>query len=210
MKRTDPMKKKILVILVLLAIILFFQRSGFCAETPTGRVRAILEAVMAVQSQPELQGAESREKRKTAIKDIISENFDLERMAKETLDSYWEGLSGSQHSEFETIFSDLFQDSYTRLVLDFLRREKILYLKEDTRGEGSLVETLILRTNEEIPVGYLLAPEKEGWLVCDVTIDGVSIIENYRKSFARVIQRESYDALLERMRLQQRAIKNDH
>jgi ABC-type transporter MlaC component len=42
--------------------------------------------------------------------------------------------------------------------------------------------------------------------VHDVRIDGVSIVDNYRKSFARVIKRESYGALLQKMRLQQRAI----
>jgi len=203
------MKKKMFVILVSLAAVLFLRPAGGRAEVPLDRVRAILEAVMAVQADPHLQGPEFLEKRRTAIKRIISENFALGRMAEEALNATWEGLSDIQRGEFRQIFGDLFQDSYTRLVLNFLRQEKILYLKEDPRKAGILVKTVIKRTDEEIPVDYLLAPAKQGWLVQDVTVDGVSIVGNYRKSFARVIQRESYDGLLERMRLQQRAISNN-
>lgn len=203
------MNKKMLVIFVSLTAILSFQQAQCRAETPTGRVRAILEAVMAVQTSPRLKGPGSRGKRKIAIKKIIAENFDIEGMARASLGSYWNGLSDRQRNEFKGIFRDLFQDSYTRLVLDFLRQEKVLYRKEATRKGGVLVETDILRPNEEIPVNYLLAPLKKGWIVRDVTIDGVSIVGNYRRSFARFIQRESYHALLERMRLQQRAVDNN-
>jgi phospholipid transport system substrate-binding protein len=201
------MKKKILMIFVLLASSLFFQPGGYCAGAPVDQVRDMLEAVMAVQAQPQLRGPKFREKRKMAIKKIISENFDLDKMAEQSLGACWKELSDSGRREFKEVFRDLFQDSYTRLVLDFLTQEKILYLKEDPGKDGILVETVILRTNEEISVNYLIALLKEGWLVRDVVIDGVSIVGNYRKSFARFIERESYEALLERMRVQQRAIE---
>jgi ABC-type transporter MlaC component len=49
----------------------------------------------------------------------------------------------------------------------------------------------------------------QGWLVEDVAIDGVSIIQNYQKSFSRVIRQESYQALLKKMRTQQQAIEKN-
>ena len=54
---------------------------------------------------------------------------------------------------------------------------------------------------------YTLARIETGWIVQDVKIDGVSIVQNYRKSFYRIIQRLSYDALLEKMRLQQQVVR---
>ena len=56
---------------------------------------------------------------------------------------------------------------------------------------------------------YRLASAQRGWLVRDVKIDGVSIVENYRRTFARVIQRQSFQSLMDKMRLQQRAIKKE-
>jgi ABC-type transporter MlaC component len=42
-----------------------------------------------------------------------------------------------------------------------------------------------------------------------VAIDGVSIVQNYRKSFSRVIQQETYEGLLKKMRMQQQAIEKN-
>ncbi len=176
------------------------------AETPAARVRTMLEEVMAIQTDPQFQGPEYRERRRSAIKKIIGQNFYFEDMAKQSLGEYWPKLNEAERAEFRGVFQDLFQDSYTKLVLDFLKREKILYAKEEAHPSQAVVQTTIARVNEEIPVDYSLALVQGRWLVNDVTIDGVSIVRNYRQSFARVIQRESYKSLLQKMRLQQQAI----
>ncbi len=59
----------------------------------------------------------------------------------------------------------------------------------------------------ENPVDYSFTLVQGQWAVDDVAIDGVSIIRNYRQSFTRVIQRESVQSLLKKMRLQQQAIE---
>ena len=178
------------------------------AGAPKERVHAMLEKVMAIQTDPSLQDEVGRDRRRAAIQEVILGNFNFEAMAREALGEQWDKLDGPARSEFESIFQDLFGDSYTRLVLNFLKREKILYTREDIDGKTALVETTIYRTNEEIPVQYSLSSVKGGWLVRDVKIDGVSIVENYRRSFARVIQLQSYESLLQKMRLQRRAIES--
>ena len=130
-------------------------------------------------------------------------------MPEKALGTFWNDLEPIQRGEFKAIFQDLFQDSYTRMVLDFLKREEILYPKEHMEQGRALVKTTIVRTNDKIPVDYFLAPVEEEWMVYDVEIDGVSIVKNYRRSFTRVIKRESFDSLLDRMRLQQKTIKRD-
>ena len=90
--------------------------------------------------------------------------------------------------------------------MDFLKREKILYSQEELRQDHALIKTTVVRVNEEIPVDYSLTLVQGQWLVDDVTIDGVSIVRNYQRSFTRVIQQESYRSLLQKMRLQQQAI----
>jgi phospholipid transport system substrate-binding protein len=152
-------------------------------------------------------GEESRETRKDAIQKIIIKGFDFPEMARDAIGPPWEKLSASERSEFSAIFRDLFVDSYSRLVLDFLKREKILYLAEEAQGDKVMVKTSIYRMNEQIPVDYRLAQMGGQWLVRDVSIDGVSIVRNYRKSFTRIIQQESFAGLMQRMRLQQKAIQ---
>jgi phospholipid transport system substrate-binding protein len=176
------------------------------AGEPTDRVQAMLKEVMAVQVDPQLQGNSFRGKRRELIKTIIAKNFEFDQMAEGALRSYWKELDEKQRAVFKDVFKDLFQDSYTRLVLDFLKEEKILYNGEEVQQQGTMVKTVILRAQEQIPVDYILMPVKASWRVRDVRIDGVSIVENYQKSFARVIKRESYSALLKKMQLQQQAI----
>ena len=193
---------------VLLCALALAPQDIFCQEgVPTGRVRAILEEVMTVLTDPQLKGQEFREKRRVAIKKIIAQNFYFDAMAKQALGPYWEKLEGTRQLEFKTIFQGLFQDAYTRLVLDFLGKEKVLYTKEDMDHGRAWVKTTISRGSEEIPVDYSLIPVQERWLVDDVKIDGVSIVGNYQKSFSRVIKQESYEGLLKKMRLQQQAVE---
>ncbi len=199
----------VLSLVFLFGLFLILQDAASEAGTPTEWIRSILEEVMAIQTNPQLRGLEFRKEKRMAIKKIIAQNFQFDAMAKQVLSPYWQTLSEKNRSEFKTVFQDLFQDSYTKLVLDFLGREKILYTGEESHQDKASVKTIIVRMNEEIPVNYSLGAVGQRWLVEDVAIDGVSIIQNYQKSFSRVIRQESYEGLLKKMRIQQQAIEKD-
>ncbi len=200
------MKTKIMLILIASALSMALQQSPCRALAPVDTVRQMLEEAISIQTDPTLQGQESRDTRKGAIKKVILNNFYFDDMARQALGPHWDGLNNAKRSEFKSIFQDLFLDSYSRLVLDFLKKEKVQYLGEDVQKEQAFVKTTIYRINEAIPVDYSLALVDRKWLVRDVRIDGVSIVENYQKSFSRLIKQESFDALLKKMRMQQQAI----
>jgi len=201
------MKTRIVLILIIVALSAAF-RQGWCqGPAPVDTVRQMLDEAISIQTDPALQGQESRDTRRSAIKKVILKNFYFDGMARQALGGYWDGLNNAKRSEFTSIFQDLFLDSYSRLVLDFLKKEKVQYIGEDVQKRQAMVKTTIYRINEAIPVDYSLTQIEDKWLVRDVRIDGVSIVENYQKSFSRVIKQESLDALLKKMRLQQQAIQ---
>lgn len=175
-------------------------------EQAVDRVRLVLNRAMEVQTRQDLQGEAGRAERARLIRQIISENFLSVQMARESLGDHWDGLKLEQRQEFQELFVDLFQDSYTRMVLNFLRRETVDYLGESHQGGRVKVRTKILRTNEHIPVDYVLT-KKGRWFMVDVVIDGVSIVQNYQTRFGQVITSQSFDYLLKQMRLQSRAAK---
>jgi len=201
------MKVHILIVLICVLIFAVIRHVEAAPGPATDTVRQMLNDVMSIQTDPSLRGEESRETRKGAIQKVIVRGFDIPDMAREAIGPQWEKLSGPDRFEFSAIFRDLFLDSYSRLVLDFLKREQILYVAEEAEGDKVKVETSIQRINEQIPVDYSLTETGGRWVVHDVAIDGVSIVANYRKSFARVIQKESFAGLMQRMRLQQKAIQ---
>ncbi len=62
-----------------------------------------------------------------------------------------------------------------------------------------------MRTNEHIPVDYLLENRGKKWMIGDVIIDGVSTVETYQSSFDRFLRDHSFDVLIQRMAIQKRA-----
>jgi phospholipid transport system substrate-binding protein len=173
------------------------------AATPTAYVRGILDLVMGLQTNPAL----STQARTQAIHKLIERNFDFDLMAKDSLGPTYERLSGGQRQEFTRTFSYLFRDSYTRLVLNFLKKENIQYGRELPEGDKARVDTAFVRTNETIPVTYLMHTASQGWILYDVMVDGISILQNYKTQFAQVIRTNSFEFLLSKMEEQRRAIQ---
>ncbi len=195
------MKKQLSIIsLTLLAI--WISALPAAAESPTAFVRGILDKTMAVQNDASLDA----KARSRAIHQVIAQSFDFPMMAKDTLGATYGQISAGQRQQFTHTFDYLFQDSYSRLVLNFLKRENIRYGQERQEGGGKArVDTSIVRTNDTIPVTYLMHSTSGGWLLYDVVVDGVSILENYRNEFGRVIRSNSFGFLLKRMEEQRRA-----
>jgi phospholipid transport system substrate-binding protein len=178
------------------------------AGEPTSAVKAVLDQAMEIQTRADLSGEAKRAERVRLIRRLIVDNFAFAEMARETIKDRWDHISPGQRSEFQNLFSELFQDSYTRMVLNFLQQENIDYPGERAESSGTLVRTVIVRANEHIPVDYHMAHRGGRALIRDVDIDGVSIVENYRDTFRNVIVSSSFDGLLKKMRLQSRAIKD--
>ncbi len=195
------MKRRLSILsLTLVAIWILVLPAG--AETPTAYVRGVLDKTMTVQNDASLDA----KARSRAIHQIIAQSFDFPLMAKDTLGATYGQISAGQRQQFTHTFDYLFQDSYSRMVLNFLKRENIQYGQERQEGGGQArVDTTIVRTNDTIPVTYLMHSASGGWLLYDVVVDGVSILENYRNEFGRVIRSNSFGFLLNRMEEKRRA-----
>jgi phospholipid transport system substrate-binding protein len=201
----SAMKNRFSIIGTALTVFCLLTSAAF-AETPTAFVKGILDQVIAIQSDPAKSGPEHRATRAQAIRRIIQRSFDFPLMSRNSLGSVYGRLSSSQRQEFTATFSSLFQDSYTRLVLDFLKKETINYDRERLQGSETRVNTKLIRTNEIIPVDYLMRPQGDSWLLYDVIVDGVSILDNYKRQFSQVIRTNSFDFLLKKMKTQMRTL----
>ncbi len=195
-----------LIVGILLGIsLLLVQIPPAAASMPTGKVQTMLKEVMDVQKNPGLKGQEFRPQRLAALKKIFMENFCYEAMAKHALGPHWEKLSKSEQSEFKNVFQNLFQQSYALMVMNFLNDEKVVYKEEEMKTDHAHVKTVFVRLNHEIPVDYFLTLVQGKWLISDISVDGVSMMGNYQRSFSQVIQRESYKSLLRKLQVQQKA-----
>lgn len=195
--------------LVLIAMCLLVRTSMVSAATATEGVKHILDKAMEIQNRPDLQGTEQRTARAQLIRQLIADSFLATDMARESLKEQWDKVPTGKRQEFVSLFTELFQDSYTRMVLNYLKQQTVEYRGEQSMPGNARVQTGIKRANEHIPVEYTVVQKEGRWLVRDVSIDGVSIVENYQTQFRRVMQAQSFEELLKKMRLQSQAIRDN-
>src|SRR5262249_197812 len=113
---------------------------------------------------------------------------------------HWNGRTPEQQQEFVKLFADILDRSYVSKI-DLYQGERVQYTGETIDGSDATVKTMIAaKNNTDIPVDYRMHVKNGRWVVYDVIIEGVSLVSNYRTQFNKIIQTESYDALVQRLR----------
>lgn len=160
------------------------------------------DSLLSILRRP-AKSVESRERRNAELDRLVGALLDFEQLSRKSLSAHWDGLNDSQRAEFSSLLKQLVQKSY-RKNLESTLDYSIRYLSEKPDKEGVVVHTVARsrkkRRAPEIVIDYVLVKSDEGWKVLDVTTDGVSLVENYRNQFNRIIKRNGWDELLKRMR----------
>jgi phospholipid transport system substrate-binding protein len=190
-----------LALIVTVLIHLTFPPSAPAAG-PQERIREILGAVSAVLDDPQLQGPDHEVERNQRVRRIIHDTFTFEEMAREALGAHWARLTPQQREEFISLFGDLFEQSYNRLVLRFLPGRQTSYGKESIEQDRATIQTILVvpKMKEQLAVDYRLIEKAQRWAVFDVVVDGVSIAGNYRAQFDKILWSSSYDTLVQQIK----------
>ena len=134
------------------------------------------------------------------IRRIATDLFDFDEVARRALSRHWAGRTRAEQTEFTSLFTDLLERSYMNRI-EAYAGERILYTAEAVDGTYATVRSKVLtQRRSEILLDYKMHLRDSRWQVYDVLIDGVSFVSTYRSQFDRVIQAESYGALVERLR----------
>ena len=173
------------------------------AGVPTDQLRGAVDRVLKTLDDPSLKGAAKVTERRVAVRKIANEIFDFGEIAKRSMARHWQPLSEAQRSEFVGLFADLLERSYISKIETY-GGEKIQYTAERIDGDYATVSTRIVTKNgTEVPVDYRMIKRADRWLVYDVSIEGVSLVSNYRTQFNKIIQTSSYNELVSKLRNKQ-------
>ena len=187
----------IAVSLLVLYLSIHFRLS---AGEPTDLMRTTVDKVVAVLKNPGLKSAARKVDRRDQLRQVIYPRFDFAEMAKRSLGSHWRSRTPEEQQEFEELFTDLLANSYVDQIESF-NDEKILYLREIMDNNHAEVSTKIISSKgEEFSVNYKLHLANGSWKVYDVVIENISLVNNYRSQFNRIITNSSYDELLRKMK----------
>ena len=192
---------------VFLFLILVCYVSFVYAGEATERIRATLGKIINTLNNPELKKIDMTDQRKSSLHQILKESFDEEEFARRSLKGHWVNLSEAERKEFASVFIDLLETTYFEKIdayvkeVEYFSSENITYINEKVMGRFAEVETKIKIGNDGcVRVDYRMINKNEKWVVCDLIIEGVSIVKNYRAQFNEVLANSSFNDLLLRLK----------
>jgi phospholipid transport system substrate-binding protein len=172
------------------------------AGEPQEKVRETVDAVLAVLQDKSMQGEANAEKRRAKMRQAVFQRFGFDEMAQRALGQYWPKRTPAEKKEFVTLFSDLLERSYITKIESYTGEQQVLYTKESIDKDYASVRTeIVVQRDANVEVVYQLLRRDGNWQVYDVVIEGVSLVNNYRTQFNNIISRESYEALVKKLKL---------
>jgi phospholipid transport system substrate-binding protein len=130
---------------------------------------------------------------------MVRDKFDFEAMSQRTLGIHWRSATPKQRARFIELFSQLLEDTYRIRIRNYTyQNERVEYIGEQVQGTRGQVDTIVV-ANKDIPVSYRVRLKGNEWLVYDVIVEEVSLVNNYRSSYNEIIRKEGFEGLLTRL-----------
>ena len=157
----------------------------------TGEVLAMLKA------DKELAAGDPAKVDKLANEKILP-YFDFQRMTQLAVGRPWREATDQQKAALIEEFRKLLVRTYSSSLSQFRNQTiDVRPLKLAAADTEVVVKTVISQSGATgIPIDYSMEKTKDGWKVFDVLIDGVSLVTNYRSSFATEIKNTGIDGLV--------------
>jgi phospholipid transport system substrate-binding protein len=124
-------------------------------------------------------------------------------MAKRSLGPHWGRRTAEEQQEFIKIFAGLLGRSYADNIESY-SSQNVLYTREVEDKEYAEVDTKIVADKRaDVSINYKLHSVNKQWKVYDLVIEDISLVNNYRSQFDRVIARSSFEDLVRIMKKKQ-------
>jgi len=193
----DAMKKSLIGIALFLCVIIPLP---VFAGVPLDTVKTHVDKVLEVLRDPSLKAESSKKLKKDKICAIAEKMFDFTELSKRTLAQHWSKFTPEQQKEFTSLYKSLLENTYADKILLYTD-EKILFTKEVPLTEKTAeVQTMVVRSTQETPIYYRVILKDGTWMVYDVIVEGISIINNYRSQFREILVNNPPEYLLETLR----------
>jgi len=172
----------------------------------TDAMKSTIDEVLRVLQDKDLKQPAKSGDRRMQLEKIVGERFDYSEMSRRALGAPWAKLSEEERVEFVELFQTLLVNSYADKV-EAYSGEGVEYINERTEKDYAEVRTKVLTGKTEIPLDYRMINRGSTWRVYDVVVDGVSLVNNYRGQFTKILRSGSFADLLDQLRKKSEKIK---
>ncbi len=188
-----------LIVLLLLPVTVVADATS--SDDPQALVKNTSERMLSVLREQREQLKKNPELIYGLVDDIVIPHFDFTRMSRWVLGKYWRQATPEQRKRFANEFRTLLVKTYATSLLEFIDDEfKYPPLRMKPGAKKVTVRTDVIRSGAApVRIEYRLFKGKDGWKAYDVLVEGISLVANYRSSFAEEIRQGGLDKLIARL-----------
>jgi phospholipid transport system substrate-binding protein len=169
------------------------------AGEPLELVRKAVDKAMQILKDPKLQSSNKKPERIDRLREALNPIFNYEEMARRALGIHWRRRTPAEQEAFVKLFREFLERIYSDKI-DLYGGETVRFGRELIDKDFAEVESTIIKPKgEEIAVVYKLRRVNSQWKVYDAVVENISIVNNYRAQFDRVISSSSYEELVRRL-----------
>jgi len=208
--------KKVLSIPVLLPslfimLTVFFTAPVLAIQAPEDLVAKTTDEITSAL-RAEQDKIKANPKRLYEIVDkVVLPHFDFERMSRWALGKYWRKAKESERTQFIQEFRTLLVRTYAKALNDNYDEEiAMLPVRMRKGGKEATVRTEVQQSaGFPIPIDYKMYIKGDAWKVYDVSVDAISLVANYRTTFAKEIRKSGIPKLIARLADRNKQAKNE-
>jgi phospholipid transport system substrate-binding protein len=190
------------------AIFLFVQPVSVAAGAAGDQVRQTVDKLLAILNDPQFKQEGRKKERREELKKVIGQRFDFTEMARRSLGPEWRRHTPGEQKEFVKLFTDLLERAYLEQIESY-NDQKVRYVYERQDSSYAEVDTKIIDSKgQELSVNYRLHNVNGDWKIYDVVIENISLVNNYRAQFARVLASSSYQELVRKLKEKTQRLSN--
>jgi phospholipid transport system substrate-binding protein len=170
------------------------------AGEPTEQIRSAIDRGIGILNRANLDDNKQNANVIDRLREVVYPLFDFGEMAMRSLGPQWRRITPQQQEEFVSVFTRLLEKTYAGKI-DLYEGQKVVYMRENIDQNYAQVDTQVIGKNgESYSVAYKLHLVNGDWRIYDVVAENISLVNNYRSQFNRVIANSSFEDLMNRIR----------
>lgn len=138
------------------------------------------------------------EKIKTVVDELVIPNMAFERMTASTVGPAWRNATPAQREQLQDAFKTLLVRTYAGAVKHISGKKLVVMPVRMAAGDTDVTVRSEIRSPgaEPVPLGYRLSEVDGRWMIYDINVVGIWLVETYRTQFAQQIQKTGVEGLI--------------
>ena len=168
------------------------------SKPPKSAIKKLLGEIKQIVNKDSLSDAEKAENKKHS--DTALSVLKVPEISQKALGKYWSKHSEEQQKQFQILLRSLFVHVAFPSSAKFFTNLNIVYGKTKSKKDMMVVPLTVVHEKEgEVDIDFSLKQAEAGWQVVDVILDGVSMRNNLRSQFYKILKKRDFKELVRRM-----------